>query len=168
MENHQEAVLKQVEYRPIGIIHSPFKEIENMPIQPTGAVGVKGQVEIFDRYTAGLKDLDGFSHVILIYHFHRSRGFRLQVTPFLDRTEHGLFATRAPKRPNAIGLSIVRLLSVTGGRLELADVDILNGTPVLDIKPYVPQFDAHSGARIGWMEGRLDGLARTRSDDRFQ
>lgn len=168
MNDHRQPLVERIEYHPIGAIHSPFDDIENMPIQPTGAVGVKGQVEIYDPYVDGLQDLDGFSHLILLYHFHRSRGYRLTVTPFLDDAVHGLFSTRAPKRPNGIGLSIVRLLAVHGARIEVADVDVLDGTPLLDIKPYVPQFDARDDVAIGWMEGRLKPLGRIRSDARFR
>jgi len=164
----QTTVQRPITYQPIGVIRSPFKTIKNMPIQPTGASGVPGEIQIFDRYAAGLKDLDGFSHLILIYHFHLVQGYHLQVTPFLDQVERGLFATRAPKRPNAVGLSIVRLLSVTGNTLEVIDLDIVDGTPLLDLKPYVPQFDAHGEARIGWMADRLERLDLVRSDDRFR
>ena len=153
--------------RPIGIIHTPFKELENMPIQPSGAAGIPGTVELFPEFADGLKDLDDFSHLILLYHFHESSGYRLAVTPFLDSKPRGVFATRAPKRPNPIGLSIVRLIQIQGCALEIENVDILDGTPLLDIKPYVPEFDHEENCRIGWLE-KARGKARDkRSDKRF-
>ncbi len=152
---------------PIGTIHSPYTTLAGMPIQPAGAKGVAGTVELLPELTPGLADLDGFSHLILIYWFHQSNGYALSVTPFLDKAPRGLFATRAPKRPNAVGLSVVRLSGVRGNVLDLLDVDVLDGTPLLDVKPYVPAFDAHPEARAGWLEGRTAGLARTRSDGRF-
>ena len=137
--------------KPIGIIHTPFTKTEEMPIQPSGAVGTKGVVEIFDQFQDGLKDLDGFSHIILIYSFHRSQGYDLEVTPFLDTKSHGVFATRAPKRPNPIGLSIVRLEYIDNGNLYVQNIDVLNETPIFDIKPYVPDFDSPDNVRTGWL-----------------
>ncbi|MCP5420941.1 MAG: tRNA (N6-threonylcarbamoyladenosine(37)-N6)-methyltransferase TrmO [Gammaproteobacteria bacterium] len=160
--------MTKIEFRPIGIIHSPFGSPTGMPIQPAGAEGVAGHVEIFAEFQAGLRDLDGFSHLILLYHFHRSDGFDLEVVPFLDTQSRGLFATRAPRRPNPLGLSVVRLLSVTEGVLHVTDLDILNGTPLLDIKPYVPAFDAPHDVRIGWFERAGQRVLAEKSDDRFQ
>lgn len=157
-----------VDCRPIGIIHSPFTEPRGMPIQPAGARGVAGTVEVFEDFRAGLADLDGFSHVILLYHFHRSEGFSLSVVPFLDAQARGVFATRAPRRPNPIGLSVVRLCGIDGGVMRIENVDVLDGTPLLDIKPYVPQFDAAEDVRIGWLEAAGEGAAKKRSDDRFR
>ncbi|MBN2329498.1 MAG: tRNA (N6-threonylcarbamoyladenosine(37)-N6)-methyltransferase TrmO [Candidatus Omnitrophica bacterium] len=157
-----------LEFAPIGIIHTPFKELAGMPIQPSSAGGVKGRVEVFKEYHAGLKDLDGFSHIILLYHFHLGSGFNLHVTPFLDSEPRGLFATRAPKRPNPIGLSIVQLDRIENGVLFIQNVDILDGTPLLDIKPYVPKFDAHEDARIGWIEKAKKQIPNQKSDDRFK
>ena len=156
-----------IELTPIGIIRSPFKEPEGMPIQPSGAKGVAGKVEVFAEYGDGLADLDGFSHVILLYHFHRSRGYNLQVVPFLDNRPRGLFATRAPRRPNPIGLSIVRLERVAGCMLYIRNVDVLDGTPLLDIKPYATQFDAQTDVRNGWLEQSGAAVSEKRSDDRF-
>ena len=157
----------KIEFTPIGIIHSPFTETEGMPIQPAGAAGIKGTVEVFENFQPGLKDLDGFSHIILLYHFHRSRGFDLRVVPFLDSSPRGLFATRAPKRPNPIGLSIVQLDKIEDGVLYIRNIDILDGTPLLDIKPYVPEFDAQGNVRTGWLEKAGQAVANRKSDDRF-
>lgn len=157
----------KIELSPIGTIHSPYTALEDMPIQPTGAAGVKGTVTVFEEFRAGLTDLDGFSHIILLYHFHRSRSFSLQVVPFLDSTVRGLFATRAPRRPNPIGLSVVRLDHIDGGLLQIQNVDVLDGTPLLDIKPYVPEFDAPGQVRTGWLTRAGEKVSRQRSDDRF-
>jgi tRNA (adenine37-N6)-methyltransferase len=156
-----------LEFKPIGAIYTPFKELSGMPIQPAGAVGVKGTVKLFEEYRAGLKDLDGFSHIILLYHFHLSRGFNLVVVPFLDSQPRGLFATRAPKRPNPIGLSVVQLDRIEGGVLHVQNVDVLDGTPLLDIKPYVPEFDEEKGIRTGWLESVRKTVSVRKSDDRF-
>ena len=158
----------QINYRPIGVIHSPFAKINEMPIQPPGARGVKGTVELKPEFAEGLKDLGGFSHVYLLYHFHQSRGYTLTVTPFLDKTPRGLFATRAPKRPNAIGLSVVRLDRIDENVLHILDVDIMDGTPLLDIKPYVRQFDAAENPSSGWIGKSAMTPEGVRSDDRFK
>jgi len=156
-----------IPFTPIGIIHSPYKELEGMPIQPAGAEGVRGTVELHPEYQAGLQDLEGFSHIILLYHFHCSRGYTLQVIPFLDTQPRGLFATRAPKRPNAIGLSVVALESIDEAVLHLKNVDILDGTPLLDIKPYVPEFDKQDEVRTGWLEEAGKNAGARASDGRF-
>ena len=136
-----------------------------MPIQASRAKDAQGTVEVFPEYAEGLADLDGFSHIILLYHFHKSRQCRLRVVPFLDTQKRGIFATRAPSRPNPIGLSIVRLVSIAGNRLTVQGVDMLDGTPLLDIKPYVPEFDEREYVRIGWLENVRDHDPV--SDDRF-
>jgi tRNA (adenine37-N6)-methyltransferase len=156
-----------MEMRPIGTIHTPFSEQEGMPIQPTGAVGVIGTIEVFDQFRAGLKDLDGFSHIILLYLFHRSEGFNLHVVPFLDTTPRGVFATRAPKRPNPIGISIVQLDRIEDGMLHVRNIDILDGTPLLDIKPYVPEFDRPEHVRSGWIANSNDTVSMKKADGRF-
>jgi tRNA-Thr(GGU) m(6)t(6)A37 methyltransferase TsaA len=138
-----------------------------MPIQPRFANGVEGTVEVFEEYAPGLADLDGFSHVHLIYHLHRSSGFALTVVPYMDTELRGLFATRAPRRPNPIGLSVVRLLGITGTRLRVADLDILDGTPVLDIKPFNPVVDHREFCRTGWMARGSIGSGRGLADERF-
>jgi tRNA-Thr(GGU) m(6)t(6)A37 methyltransferase TsaA len=157
-----------VELKPIGIIRSPFTVPKEMPIQPAGAIGVAGTVEVHEEFRAGLKDLDGFSHIILLYHFHRSEGYRLEVVPFLDDDSHGVFATRAPKRPNPIGLSVVRLCAMDNGILEIENVDVLDGTPLLDIKPYVPEFDAADEVRTGWLENAKGKVSDRKADHRFE
>ena len=152
---------------PIGRIHTPFSEKKGMPIQPSGAEGVAGSITVFPEYQAGLADLNGFSHIILLYVFNRSEGFSLNVVPFMDTEERGVFATRAPRRPNPIGLSVVRLHRIEDGVLHIENVDILDGTPLLDIKPYVPDFDPGSDVRVGWLEKAGGAVKRHRSDDRF-
>jgi tRNA-Thr(GGU) m(6)t(6)A37 methyltransferase TsaA len=157
----------KIELHPIGVIHSPYTSVNGMPIQPAGAAEIRGDVEVFARFADGLRDLDGFSHVILVYYFHRSGEPALTVTPFLDKHPRGIFATRAPKRPNPIGISTVRLLAIEGNRLHIQGVDILDGTPLLDIKPYVPAFDRVDGVRTGWLEKIGASLQGVKSDDRF-
>lgn len=154
-----------VSYEPIGVIHTPFTEPRGMPIQPSRGRDVRGTVELRHEYVEALQDLEGFSHIILLYHLHRSSGFSLKVVPFLDDTPRGLFATRAPRRPNPIGLSVVRLLGIDGNRLEVCDLDILDRTPLLDIKPYVGEFDARDEVRLGWLEEARRRVAT--ADERF-
>ncbi|MFO8143261.1 MAG: tRNA (N6-threonylcarbamoyladenosine(37)-N6)-methyltransferase TrmO [Dehalococcoidales bacterium] len=160
--------MPEVVYRPIGQIYSPFRSVEGMPIQPSGAVGIKGTVKVFAEYCDGLKDLDDFSHLILIYHFHLSGGYILQTRPFMEDKTHGIFAIRAPSRPNPIGFSVVRLLEIEGCVLHIEDVDIADGTPLLDIKPYVPDFDRREADRIGWLEDKSGLAGEHRADSRFK
>lgn len=150
----------------IGTIRSPWKSAEGMPIQPTGAKGIKGRIDICEEYRPGLLDLAGFSRIILIYQFHQSTGYDLMVTPFLDTRPHGVFATRAPRRPSQIGFSVVRLLSVDESGIEIEDLDILDGTPVLDIKPYIPEIDSYPGEKTGWLP-EAGCMATSRADRRF-
>jgi len=157
-----------LQLKPIGIIHTPFESPEGMPIQPAGATGVHGTIEVYKEYQAGLKDLEGFSHIILLYHFHHSHGFHLQVVPFMDTQPRGLFATRAPKRPNPIGLSVVQLDRIENNTLHVQNVDILDGTPLFDIKPYVPEFDSITNVRTGWLEGAGKTVRNRQSDERFK
>jgi len=154
-------------YHPIGVLHTPFQDLRDMPIQPTGAASAPGTAEIFPEYADGLQDLDGFSHVILLYHLHQVRRVDLRVVPFLGSEPRGVFATRAPSRPNPIGLSIVQLLCVEGYTLHLGNVDILDGTPLLDLKPYVPGFDRPARARAGWLQTSQREVRTRRSDGRF-
>lgn len=150
---------------PIGVIETPFREPAGTPIQPSRAAGARGKVRIEPRFRAGLKDLEGFERIWLIYWFHRAPGASLLVTPFLDQRQHGVFATRAPARPSPIGFSAVRLLAIQDGVLEVLDVDMVHGTPLLDIKPYVPEFDSYASSRAGWFdESNSD---RRLADDRF-
>ncbi len=158
----------EIRYSSIGVIHSPFRQMDGMPIQPCGGEGVAGTVEVARRYARGLKDLEGFSHIILLYHFHRAGNARLMVVPFLDSEPRGIFATRATRRPNPIGLSVVRLIGREGNLLRVENLDILDGTPLLDIKPYVPQFDSHKAERAGWLQNiGADKVRDRRSDSRF-
>ncbi len=157
----------EIKFRPIGLIYSPFQDLADMPIQPQGESSASGTVEIYPDFAAGLKDLDGFSHIILIYHLHKVSRTQLTVIPFLDSEPRGVFATRAPVRPNPIGLSVVPLRKIEENILFVEGLDVLNGTPLIDIKPYVPEFDEHTDSRIGWLE-QARGKARfTKSDDRF-
>ena len=154
-------------FRPIGIIHTPFQEPAGMPIQPTGGKEIEGTVEIFPEFADGLLDMDGFSRIILIYHFHRSGPCRLHLIPFLDTRPHGVFATRAPNRPNPLGISIVSLIACKNTCLHISGVDMLDGTPLLDIKPYLPECDAFCSERTGWFPTRGSCFSTTLSDDRF-
>ena len=151
-----------LQLKPIGIIHTPYESPEGMPIQPAGAAGVHGTIEVYKEYQAGLKDLEGFSHIILLYHFHRSQGFNLHIVPFMDTQPRGLFATRAPKRPNPIGLSVVQLDRIENNTLHVQNVDILDGTPLFDIKPYVGRFESRDGVRCGWQDEIDDETARVK------
>ncbi len=160
--------MSKIIYIPIGIIHTPFKDIKGMPIQPAGARGVKGTIELNPDYVEGIHDLNGFSHIILIYHFHLSKYYSLKVKPFMDNTFRGVFSTRAPMRPNPIGISVVRLVKIEKNILHIEDVDIVDGTPLLDIKPYVPEFDIYEVEKIGWLSQKADRVQNLISDDRFQ
>lgn len=157
----------EIRYRSIGAIRTPFSEPKGTPIQPRRSGGARGTIELDPGLSEGLADLDGFSHIVVLYHLHRSEGYKLKVVPYLDDTERGVFATRAPRRPNAIGLSVVRLESVEGNTLHIRDVDMLDGTPVLDIKPYVPTFDESTEFRTGWLETRSHLADKTDADARF-
>ena len=154
-------------FKPIGIIHSPFTKISGVPIQPLNAKGIKGTIELNPDFIEGLKDIEGFSHITLIYYFHLTSKFSLQVIPFMDTKTHGIFATRSPSRPNAIGISTVRLINVDHNILHIEDVDMIEGTPLLDIKPFYPQFDNRTTEKVGWLKGK-ENTDRIRSDDRFK
>ena len=160
--------MEPVTFRPIGVIRTPFTDIAGMPVQAAGAIGIAGRIELDPDLVEGLVDLEGFSHLTLIYHLHLVGAPRLTVKSFLDDQFHGVFATRAPMRPNPIGLSTVRLISIAASTLEIEDVDILDGTPLLDMKPYVPGLDDRANPRIGWYEGRLDRVSEIKSDSRFR
>lgn len=154
-----------IELKPIGTIHTPFTEPAGTPIQPGMARGAAGRVVVAAEYAAGLSDLEGFSRIWLIYWLHRAPPAKLMLVPFRDTVERGVFATRAPCRPNPIGISAVRLAAVEGCTLEVLDVDMLDGTPLLDIKPYVPRFDAVESSASGWLDQA--GSEREEADDRF-
>ena len=141
--------------RSIGVIHSPFTEKDKTPIQASRSQAI-GQVEVYPEFADGLKDIEALSHIYLVYAFHESSGYKLYVKPFLDNQEHGLFATRYPYRPNPIGISIVKLISRKENFLTVEGIDTLDGTPLLDIKPYVPDFDLHTEVRVGWYETRSE------------
>ena len=156
-----------ITFRSIGIIHTPFRDLSGMPIQPSAAEGVEGTVILDPALQEGLQDLEGFSHIILLYYFHQAGDPKLLVKPYLDDEQRGLFATRAPRRPNGIGFSIVKLLKIQGNILTVANVDILDGTPLLDIKPYIPYFDRPEADRVGWLEKNKGKVGGKLSDDRF-
>ncbi len=155
----------ELRLHPIGVIHSPYREPGGTPIQAAFGGDVSGEVEVFEEYAEALDDLEGFERIYLIYWLHRARSFRLKVVPYRDTVERGLFATRAPSRPNPIGLSIVRLVDRKGNHLQVEGLDIIDGTPLLDIKPYIPLVDSHPDSRSGWFgEGRKK---REVADGRF-
>jgi tRNA-Thr(GGU) m(6)t(6)A37 methyltransferase TsaA len=161
-----EEPMDSIRLRPIGTIHTPFKEAKGTPVQPAMAKGARGTVTVREEFQEGLKDLEAFERIWLIYWFHRAPAARLLVTPFLDDQEHGVFATRAPVRPNPIGISPVRLLHVDGNVLKVADVDMIDGTPLLDIKPYAPAFDCYKVKRSGWLDKARK--SRQLADERFE
>lgn len=143
---------KPITIHPIGIVHSPYTEAKGTPIQGVFSDKAEAWVELKDRYARGLKDLDGFSHAILLYQFHLSDREEIVGKPYLEKEEHGIFAIRSPHRPNHIGLSIIKIKKIEGNKLYFTEVDVLDGTPVLDIKPYVRQFDGRNDAVSGWIE----------------
>ncbi|MBN2186950.1 MAG: tRNA (N6-threonylcarbamoyladenosine(37)-N6)-methyltransferase TrmO [Dehalococcoidia bacterium] len=151
--------MQPITYESIGVIHTPFKEQASTPIQGVFAPDSKGEVEVFPQYIDGLKDIAGFSHLILIYHFHLAEGYSLITRPFLDNESKGIFSIRHFNRPNPIGISVVRLDNVKGNILKIGEVDIIDGTPLLDIKPYMPDFDVRHNVKKGWYED-----ARNRRD----
>jgi len=159
----------QIILNPIGIIRTPHTDVKNMPIQPIAAEGIRGTIELLPEYAAGLKDIEGFSHLTLIYRFHKIEGYELEVVPFMDTVAHGIFASKAPKRPNAIGISTVKLLAVEGSILHIEQVDMLDGTPLIDIKPFYPRYDNRENVKIGWLEKNKNlPLDKLRSDERFK
>ena len=161
--------MEDIIIKPIGVIHTPHTDVKDMPIQPIAAEGIKGYIELLPEFLAGLKDIEGFSHLTLFYHFHKINGYELVVTPFMDTEKRGIFATKAPKRPNAIGLSTVKLIAVDGNVLHIEQVDMLDGTPLIDIKPFYPRYDNRENVEIGWLEKNKDlPLEKLRSDERFK
>lgn len=160
--------MQPIVYTPIGVVRSPWTQQAGMPVQTVAAHGSAGTIEVEPVFAGGLKDLDGFSHLWLLVHLHQSRGYTLDVIPYLDDQAHGVFATRVPRRPNPIGLSIVRLVRMEACTLYIEDLDLLDGTPILDIKPYVPLFDQRDTDRIGWFADTIEGVYTVRADDRFR
>lgn len=159
---------EQITITPIGIIHTPFNTIKGMPIQPLASKGVKGFIELFPEYIEGLTDLMEFSHITLLYHLHKIKDYELMVKPFMDTKEHGIFATKSPKRPNAIGFSTVKLLSIENNIIHIEMVDMLNGTPLIDIKPFFAKFDNRTNTKSGWLDNQLNiPIKELRSDERF-
>ena len=148
------------EITPIGIIHSPYDSIEDMPIQPKGAKGVEGYVLVDREYVDGLKDLEGFSHIYLLYRFHEAKRTELLVTPFMDKETRGVFSTRSPLRPNHIGISIVKLKTIEDNKLIVDGIDVLDGTPLLDIKPYIEKFDGVKDSTSGWMRASEEDVLK--------
>ena len=159
--------MKEIKYKPIGIIHSPFKKPKGTPIQPKSAKGTLGTIELYPKYKKGLQDIEGFSHIILLYHFHLVKTTSLIAKPFMDDKPHGIFAIRGPSRPNPIGISIVKLIKVKNNILYVKDVDIVDGTPLLDIKPYVPEFDEVKVTKKGWLKGNINKISKIKDDGRF-
>ncbi len=165
--NYVKKMAEKITYSPVGIIHSEYRQREGVPIQGALSKDSHGKVEVFPEYEKGLKDLEGFSHIILVYHFHLSKGFSLSGRPFLENKEHGVFAIRSPKRPNPIGVSVVKLEKVSGRVLHVSEVDIVDGTPLLDIKPYVSRFDSRDKTKNGWLTEKLKGVKKHYSDARY-
>ena len=161
--------MEEIIIKPIGTIFTPHTTIKNMPIQPLAAKGIKEYIKLLPEYTEGLKDLKGFSHITLIYHFHKIKGYELIVTPFMDTENHGIFACKAPKRPNAIGISTVKLISIKENILHIEQVDMLDETPLIDIKPFYPRYDNRLNAKTGWLEKfKKTSVDKLRSDERFK
>jgi len=162
--------VQKLEFRisPIGVIHTPFATSDQVPIQPAFSV-TAGEALVNEEYVDGLESLDGFSHIILLYWFHKVKPPQMMVRPYLDNRERGLFATRAPSRPNPIGLSVVELIRIKRDKIVFRGADMLDGTPLLDIKPYVPGFDEISNARVGWLERHLSDSEKENkiADSRF-
>ncbi len=160
--------LKKVEMSIIGMISTPHKTIANIPIQSVGAEEFVGIIELEPQLMEALEGLEGFSNLILLYHLHLSNGYKIRVKPFMDDKEHGLFATRSPKRPSPIGMSTVELLKIEGNKIWFKGADMLDGTPLIDIKPFFRQVDNRPNAVSGWLDSKDDDLAtKHRSDDRF-
>ena len=159
--------MKKIEMKPIGYVRSPIKDREGGPIQPDGGNEIRGTIEIEPEFAEGLDDLEGFSRILVIFNFHLSSGYRLRVIPFLDDVKRGVFSTRSPNRPNPIGLSSVILERIEGNTLFIKGMDMLDGTPVLDIKPYIPRIDSHPGEGIGWLKDKDGKMSEMISDGRF-
>ncbi len=153
---------EKFEFQPIGLIHSPHKELSKTPIQPVFCEGIKGTVVLNEQFREGLEGLDGFSHIFLFYYFDKSQKTNLSVKPYLSADKQGVFATRAPHRPNKLGMSLVRLEKIENNILFVSDIDVLDGTPLLDIKPYIQRFDSRETTRSGWQDAVTDDEASLR------
>ena len=160
--------MHDITYKPIGVVHSPFKEPEGTPIQSAASINSEAVIEIFPEFSEGLLDLEQYSHIYILYHLHLSQKKGLTVIPFLDTKPHGVFATRSPARPNSIGLSVVNLEKIEGNQLYIKNIDILDGSPVLDIKPYIPQFDVFETSKNGWVEKNIHRMKMQKDDGRFK
>ena len=161
--------MDEINIKPIGTIFTPHTSIKNMPIQPLAAKGYRGFIKLLPEFTEGLKDLEGFSHITLLYHFHKVEGYELVVTPFMDTEKRGIFACKAPKRPNAIGISTVKLISIKENILIIEQVDMLDETPLIDIKPFYPRYDNRFNVKAGWLEKHKNmPIEKLRSDERFK
>ena len=165
--NFELGKMQPIIFYPIGIIHTPYHALEDMPIQGTGGKGVSATIYIYPEFAGGLKDLDGFSHIILLYHLHLVEKHALIVKPFMDDKQRGIFATRSPVRPNPIGMTVVRLTEIRDNLLIVEDIDMIDQTPLLDIKPCLPMIDDIQGLRLGWLTGKVDQFSQKKSDDRF-
>jgi len=159
--------MNNITYKPIGVVHSPFTKPEGTPIQPAADKNTIAVIEIFPGFSEGLADLEHFSHIYILFHLHLAGKRELTVIPFLDTNAHGVFATRSPGRPNPIGLSVVQLDKIEGNKLFVKNIDILDGSPVLDIKPYVPQFDVFQTNKNGWFEEHAHKMGNIKDDGRF-
>ena len=159
--------MDEIVFKPIGIIHTPFIEPVGVPIQSIAGKGIEGKIEVFSEFAEGLCDTEGFSHLILLFHLHKSWKSDLKVIPFMDDVFRGVFSTRSPNRPNPIGLSIVKLVRRKGNILYIKDLDIIDGTPLLDIKPYIPDSDIRITSKIGWLTKNISKMNTTKDDGRF-
>jgi tRNA (adenine37-N6)-methyltransferase len=160
--------MNPINFIPIGIIHTPFLSHEGVPIQGSGGKGIKATIEIYPEFAAGLKDLEGFSHIILLYHMHLVEKYALIVKPFLDDKNRGIFSTRSPVRPNPIGLTTVRLIEIRDNLLIVEDIDMIDQSPLIDIKPCLPMIDNIQELRLGWLTGKVEQFSQKKSDNRFK
>ncbi len=159
--------ISNITLKPIGVIHSSFKEPASMPIQSSGVSDAKGHIEIFPEFVDGIRDLNGFSHIYVLFYFHLSQSYNLTPIPFLDTVPRGLFSTRAPRRPNPIGLSIVTIEDIKDNIIQISGIDMVDKTPLLDIKPFIPNFEPKDNVRTGWMTKSPEEILKKKSDERF-
>jgi tRNA (adenine37-N6)-methyltransferase len=160
--------MEDISYKAIGLIRTPFLKVSEIPVQPNGAVGVYGVIELNAELVPGLTDLEGFSHLILLYHLHLVKESKLSIIPFMDDKSHGIFATRAPTRPNPIGISTVKLQKIEGNLLYVEGVDMVDNIPLIDIKPFFPKYDNQQKVKYGWLEEKRNlDISKIKSDNRF-